>query len=39
METGDYPKNDFVLEKGGLENVCPWSKKKDMSESPHVHEE
>jgi len=35
----DYPKNHYVLEKGGLEHVCKWAKGGGIKDSPHTHEE
>jgi len=33
-----YPKNGYVLERGGLEKVCKWAKGKGIEGSPHIHE-
>lgn len=34
----DFPKIDYVLERGGLENVCAYKKGSDMSQCPHTRE-
>lgn len=38
METGDYIKNNYVLEKEGLAKVCKWAQGKGIKDSPHIHE-
>lgn len=36
----DYPRHDYVMERGGLENVCKYNVKtgSNVPENPHIHE-
>ena len=40
VDSGSYPKIDYVMEREGLDKVCKYAlaKGKDCPENPHRHE-